>query len=486
MSTPVSVMGLSLALLLPWLCGALWIRVLLRGPAEHNLFLSLGHGYFVGMFLVTLILRLWNGAGLQLAFWPIAALLALLSIAAWVLSLRQPIVSLRKPLDSLGQPLDPTGTAAPTSPRWQSVVAGLLLALLAWRYLGLGLELVSRPLFAWDAFMNWAPKAVLWFQLGELTPFVAMEEWFGQENVYTLGNERASLYPSTVSLIQLWHMLGAGTWDSGSVFIGWVAAPVALGMGLYGQLRLARVNFLLAVIAVYLLLSLPYHNVHAVLAGYADIWLAAVFGLAVCALYEWRQDRHAGWALLWCVYAVLCMQLKNPGLTLGLVVLLAGALGSLRSGMRLRVVLGLFAVIVGLMLIGVEMQLPYLGKFVLDTWEIEVGRFGRFELQYHAVGGAFSTTFFTMINWHLLGYLVPPALLYSLYRVGRPRVPEAELLAVLGGVAFIVLVFVFTKHHKLALNFVTLNRALLYLVPAVLFCLFIQLRAVKSAKPDNA
>ena len=48
-------------------------------------------------------------------------------------------------------------------PYWQKGVMTMLLALLAWRYLTIVQEMLLRPLYAWDAWMNWVPKAIVWF-----------------------------------------------------------------------------------------------------------------------------------------------------------------------------------------------------------------------------------------------------------------------------------------------------------------------------------
>jgi len=120
---------------------------------------------------------------------------------------------------------------------WQSA----LLALLAWRYAVLFEELTLRPLYAWDAWMNWAPKAVVWFHQQVLVEFAHPHDWLQQEGevLYTLGNRFSSDYPETVPLILLWSMLGGGTADHGAIYLPWVLVPPALGVALYGHLRLA-------------------------------------------------------------------------------------------------------------------------------------------------------------------------------------------------------------------------------------------------------
>ena len=76
-----------------------------------------------------------------------------------------------------------------------------------------------------------------------------------------------------------------------------------------------------------------------------------------------------------------------------------------------------------------------------------------------------------MINWHIFWYLLFFFLLYTAYQRRWLQLPSSDLLAVMLAVVFVFSVFIFSKHFKAALNFITLNRALLYLVPALVFCM---------------
>lgn len=471
MSASTSMFALLVALFLPWLSGSIWAHYLLRTTGRSNVFMVLGQGYFLGVFATTLMIRLWDLLGFGLSFPAVAALLAACAVLGLVLCWLRPGTAVVR-------------AKSPAVPRWQLAVATLLLGLIAWRHLGMLQELLLRPLFAWDAWMNWAPKAIVWFHQGELVDFVSESAWLRSDDasVYTLGNKKASLYPLTVPLIQLWGMLAVGAWDSSAVYLPWIMAPVCLGLALYGHLRLAGAAFLPAVTAVYLLLSMPYLNVHSVLAGYADIWLAAAFGLGVFLLYEWRHSRHWAHGLLLLGLVLLCVNLKNPGIVLGLILLIFAVRGYFRLSVRgeLALLAGGLLLLLLVSAIGVNVHVPGLGRLALDGGTIAAGKLGRFQLAYHDVGHAFTQTLFVMINWHLLWYLVPLFALYGLYQRRRLSMPGVESLAVLAALAFVVFVFVFTKHYEAAVNFVTLNRALLYPVPALIFCLFLAMRDRKA------
>ncbi|MFT4518022.1 MAG: hypothetical protein ACI9JM_000399 [Halioglobus sp.] len=467
MSDDLSIVGLLVALFLPWLCGAVWMNWLLGRTGRKNLFVVLGQGYFIGVFMTTMLIRLWDAAGFLLDFPAMAAVLLALTVLGIAFSFFY----------------SNTSAAQVTGPRmasWQVALVTAFIALVAWRHFTMVQELLMRPLFAWDAWMNWAPKAVVWFHHGALVDFVSAEQWLKQSGneVYTLGNRQASIYPIAVSLIQLWSMLGLGTWDSGGIYLPWIMASIALGLSLYGHLRLAGVPLMAAMIASYLLLSMPYLNVHSVMAGYADIWLAGAFSLAVYALFEWRHSRSWAHALLWVVFGLMCMQLKNPGLVLGLIIFACGLWESLAGHSKIQagllgavVLFSVFAVAIGF-----SGEIPYLGNVSLKGGVFDAGRLGQFSVEYHEVGSAFYGTFFEQINWHLMWYLLPFTIALGLYRNGLKFAVPVEWLAVIGALLFIVFVFVFTRHYIAAVNYVTLNRALLYPVPAILFCVFLYFR----------
>ncbi|MDX1734588.1 MAG: hypothetical protein R3228_09475, partial [Halioglobus sp.] len=359
MAETVSWVGLAIALLLPWLCGSVWVCLLLRGTGRANAALLLGQGFFVGHFGVTLLLRLWDAIGLPLGFLPLSIVLALLSLAGLLLLRGRRTVAVAA--SARGR----TGPAA-------ALCIGVLLLMLLSRYVVLAQELLLRPLYGWDAWMNWVPKAIVWYHHGSLVDFVSPAAWLnpGPAETYTLGNTEAWDYPISVPLIQLWAMLAAGTTDHPALYLSWLLTPLCLALLLYGHLRLAGLGSAACIGACYVLLSMPYINVHTALAGYADLWLGAVFGAAVCALYEWSQCRQWRHAVLCLVLAAFCAQIKVTGIFLGLIVvaLLLRAWLRLSPWQDLLAAAAMLAGFAVLMTAGASFTLPHLGQVVLG-WE---------------------------------------------------------------------------------------------------------------------
>ena len=204
----ISMWGLFAALVLPWLTGAAIVGALLPGVRLSIVF---GHGYLAGQVAVIVLLLGWDASGRDLAFVPLAGTLSALTILfAWWWRLQSP----------------PTHLPWPGRGAWRHL---LWLLPLAWFLFERGSVMLAeqalRPLYSWDAWMNWVPKAKVWFEHATLTPFVSPPDWLqaaAGSDVRTLGNWRASEYPPGVPLLLLWAMLGAGTWDHTLIYLPWL------------------------------------------------------------------------------------------------------------------------------------------------------------------------------------------------------------------------------------------------------------------------
>ena len=86
MTGSVSVLGLMLAILVPWLLGGVSVYAMTAPAGRWRLWLSLGHGYFLGLFAMAGLLMLSNALGLPLHFgWLLGVLLALCLPAVLIL-----------------------------------------------------------------------------------------------------------------------------------------------------------------------------------------------------------------------------------------------------------------------------------------------------------------------------------------------------------------------------------------------------------------
>jgi hypothetical protein len=456
--------GTLVALILPWLLGYAFLAGLLKTSPQWNRQIILGHGYLVGLFLTTLIIRIWDMVGLPLHFWSIAALLALLATAIFLGTRNR------------GEVPKQARTRAPEQ-NWQRLIVWLLVTLIIYRYYGLASELWLKPLYPWDAWMNWAPKAVVWFNLQELATFISPQEWLASpenELSYTAGARNAWKYPVTVPLIQLWGMLAAGASDQTYSNLPWLLAPLAFSLALYGHLRNVGASALLAVTACYILLSIPYLNVHSTLAGYADLWLALAFGAAIMALSEWQVARHWSWGVLTLLFAVVCTQLKLPGVVLGGIILAVFVVSMINPGRKVALIAAFLIVPLLLFVVfnGLSLDIPSIGLVEISSTRIAVPYIGAFDLAYYPVHDALASTLFSLSNWNIFWYLFVAIITVKILRLELLMPPSLALQSIALTVLFLGFVFYFTHIHQFVLDFTTVNRAILYLVPGTVFYIF--------------
>ncbi|MEM8661153.1 MAG: hypothetical protein AAGF35_09735, partial [Pseudomonadota bacterium] len=311
----------------------------------------------------------------------------------------------------------------------------------------------------------------------ELIPFVSKETWLAassDEIIYTAGASQAFRYPDTVPILQLWMMMALNTDDSTLIYLPWLCVAVAMGLAMYGHIRLAGGSVLASTVASYVLMSLPLFGVHVGLPGYADLWLTAAFGCSVLALHEWYQTRQWPYAVLSLALALMCTQLKIPGLIMGGIVLLVFLVAA--SGIKQVVgflLVALVAVAVAItVLAGVDVVIPGLGRVVIARDFIQLPYIGRYDLMFHPVQSSIIETLFIMINWNLLWYVF---LLFAFLGIAQGAMkspPSIVLAALLLGILFILFVYFFTNRYEFALDFTQVNRAFIYLTPLMVFYVF--------------
>ena len=497
-------LGLAVGMLLPWLLGVVWLRVLWRERDAGAWPVWLGYGYVLGALVTTLIMRLLDVLGITFSFLSISLPLLGITIAGALLYIKTPArnrtfindihsnintAALVAPSPLTGEGWDGGEKAMPhalTHPhpcpppsrgrevlsksydivynwchqlRWQQALFIFVIAIIILRFAGLGLEIIWRPLFAWDAWNQWATKARVWYEWGRLVPFVPADIWLssGATQVYT---DSAPHYPATIPLLQVWMSYSLGQWDDSLMNLPWLQCGIALGLAFYGQARLWGVSSLAAMIFTYFLLSLPLLNTHIALAGYADLFMATVYGLAAMAFFHWARSRDRRQGLLALLLILSCSLIKIPGQIWMLTFLPAlWVILMPRTGMIIVAVLAVLGV--AALLVLDRTQLVILG-YTLHT-------------EFSPVGEPILRNIFVMDNWHLFWYLF-----IVLWLLASPRLFSAPLrvmtVLVLTDFYFLAIVFFFSKAHIWVADFSTLNRALLHIVPMLMFYMMVLYR----------
>ena len=156
---------------LVWVAGIALVAALphSRGSftASGEIAWLVGTGYFAGAFLLTVWMRVLSLAGIPLGRGSVGVPLVLLAAAgAWWIR-RRADPSFASAWRETFEALRARDLRGGSRALWFA-----LLAWLALRSLPLFLEVATRPLYPWDAWMQWATKARVWFELKAWVPFV--------------------------------------------------------------------------------------------------------------------------------------------------------------------------------------------------------------------------------------------------------------------------------------------------------------------------
>ena len=465
-----------LAWVVPLFAGAgVWRLAAGAGTSRGDGAATLGAGWLIGILLAGLLAPFCATDATRETFARTAPWLVLVGVVAWV-------VTAFRAWRHRGTRVDQTADSPDMLVR---IVFGLLVALIAVRVGLLAWEASLRPLFPWDAWSTWAFKAKTWFGLGHAEAWVPMKEWLAGRHATAL-TMPASAYPDLLAWIELWFASAAHAFEGPRIALAWSGALVAFAFAAYGYWRAAGHAALAALALVYALISLPLLDAHVALAGYADLWVALVLGLAALAWMRFIETGATGQLLLCAGLALVLPMIKLEGafwlLALAVVILLE------RLPRRSRWPFALAAVgliVIGLVMGGFELPLPELGLVRIHWGLVDIPALGRYPLAFHPVGQEILAGLFTLPNWHLLWYLAPLVAIVRWRVFGR--VPAARFLglALLLFLAFLAVLFFFTGAAAWARDYTSANRLVLQIVPAMVVLLALLLRPDSSVPASD-
>ena len=434
-------------LALPWLLGIIvllaWRSAQRPLTTPGEIAWIAGAGFFTGAFVLTLWMRLLSLAGIKFSLLLVGGPLLVVAV---VLA----IVVARRGKGAAPQDLRAALRGALTVPEFAPmlrIVWWLLLAWLGLRLALLAVEVFSRPLYPWDAWMQWATKARVWYELGNIAPFARINEWLAANGAAYF--DAAPEYPPTMPLLQVWSCLALGRWDDTLMNGGWWQIAIALALVVYGGLRTLGVAALAALVGTVLMASLPLANVHVALAGYADLPLAAWYTTAALAFLRWNQRRDWREAVLVVLLLAACTQIKNPGYFWALTLVPAVLVATLpRLGMRITVA-GFAAAFIALIA---------LAQFRLSIFNYQL------KLDFDPAWGDLIQSYFLLGNWHLLWFGVIAAAALAWRSLLQPALAPLTTM-VAAGFMFLFFVFAFTNASAYITDQTTVNRATLHLAP---------------------
>ena len=270
--------GLLLSVIVPLLAGLPWMLFIQRPRGSAGGWpLALAYGYVLGLLVMVVGIRALSVAHLPIGL-PYASIIPVLvgGIGWWRIR-------------------SSTGffqTTAKARATWRSTkgmtraVCLVLLFLIASRLVTLGVEILLRPVFPWEAVSSIAAKARVWYELGTMVQFVPPAAWLEGAGNHTDADASALALPS---LLQVWTANAIGQWHEGAIGFPWWALGLCVTLALYGHVRRTGGGVAFALTIGYLFISLPLVDLHIALAG-APQWIAAAgTGLAGCAMLRWLE-----------------------------------------------------------------------------------------------------------------------------------------------------------------------------------------------------
>lgn len=439
---------------LTWTAGALVVRALVRGTRDDHPLLVLGYGYLVGAFATTLAMR---AMALAQVRWSLPVLVAFVvalgALAAWLASRRAP-------------PAGAEARSGPLASRLERVVIAIALALLATRLAGIAVEVFVSPLRGYDVWAHWSTKARVWLETGTMSRFVSPDTWLarGDPSLYTDSNPG---HPGTVPLVQAWTAMFLREWSESLINLPWIALALALAAAFHAQARLAGASVAVACVATWMLVSLPVLDGHVAVAGAADIFLAAAFGMSAMATWRWARTRERGMALLAVVTALAAAAMKVEGM-LWAVTLVSGAVTALHRRVGFALAIAAIAAFAGYIAFGPE-RLPLLG-YVLLSRPVDVT-------------GTLVEHVLLFGNWHLAGYVLLALLVWRRRTLLSPALaPMTMTVAAMAGL--VIVVFYFSSAAGGVLNETLVNRFLLHAAPTLAF--YVLLLVLDALAPSSA
>jgi hypothetical protein len=436
-------------MLLPWALGVALLACLrirsrpLAAPGEVA-WLT-GAGYLVGAFALTLWMRALSLAGIRFGVVPIALpLVALTGALAWIAWRREGAGLAGAAREAIGALVRSPGFAGRARVVWIAAVAWLAL-----RFMLLGLEVQWQPLYPWDAWIQWATKARVWYELGRLAPFTYTAEWFQANGSFYF--DASPKYPPTAPLLQVWTCYALGRWDDALMNWPWWQFGVALTLATYGGLRRLDASAFASLAGAFIVASLPLANVHVALAGYADLPLAAFYAVGIVAFLHWHATRRIADAGVALFLLVACAQTKNPGIAWALTVVPA-ALTALWPKQGLKLAAGAFA------------GALFLFAALAQTHPVIFGY--ELHLDYAPAWNALAESYLLLGNWHLLWYAAIAAALLAWRGLFAPALAPLTIV-VAAGTLFLFFVFGFTTARAWVTEQTTVNRATLHFAPLV-------------------
>ena len=354
-------------------------------------------------------------------------------------------------------------------PHWAIFSLFTLFAAISAHLILGAVEILHRPVFPWDGWLNWIYRAKAWYLSGEVTAFDPAIRWAQgatPEHPYAVAGHH---YPRLLPLLTLSMASLLGSWNESLVNLPTLALSLALCAGMVVLGRRHGLSLVAAALVAYFVVSTPLIGAHMSLAGMADIWMAGSAGVGYAVLCSGLMLRRQATVIIGLLLIVAGVLIKAEG-----AVWLLGALLLCIIALRPSVALlaGLIATVVLTVLaaFGVtSLELPLLGTLGVSGGRLYLPPIGNFAIQRFDLGDDYVANFLTGASWNLLWYLVGAAVLVAIARARKSREAAIFLAFCVVSTSSQVVIFFFTEQGAWAEDWTAINRLPLHFVPALAF-----------------
>lgn len=460
---------LLVALLLPWLGGYLWLAAIERffASVKPNAIRQIGYGLFLGYAGMQGVALASNALFAKVSFWPLLLVVALLTLLGGILLMATRHRSARTST-LISQTL--------LSPRASRVLFWLFLAWGCLHLLLVAIEISHRPVFPWDAWLNWTYRAKAWFFSGQILAMDLPTQWL-QGSISATYNVAGNHYPTFASVMAMWSAMALGHWSETLVNLPVLLCGAALTMGLFGQCRELAMPGWLSALCAYLLLSIPLLGAHLSLAGQADIWMAGFTGLGFVALISGNVTGRGFQVILGLTLVALGIAVKLEGAVWFLAAILTLALARypalILTGLAISAAIAAICWLMGLTYV----ELPVLGGAGISDGRLHVPLLGNYELKTFDLWDDYRENLFINGTWHLLWTLT---LLGVVSLLLIPAGVLRRTLLAFYSVLLATQLFIFegTESGQWADDWTAINRLPLHFTPALVLSLGLLLQGL--------
>lgn len=174
MHDPVPQLTLFAGLLLPWIVGYVWLANIEsffnNGTATGRLRRA-GYGFFLGYAVLYVLVLANSSLAGRVSFSVVMLSLAVLAVAGGLL------LYVRSRTRKREEVANPPNSAISEYSTKEKMLLLVLVLWIATHLVFAAIELLTLPVYPWDAWLVWVYRAKAWFYAGNMVDFVSATEW---------------------------------------------------------------------------------------------------------------------------------------------------------------------------------------------------------------------------------------------------------------------------------------------------------------------